>query len=162
MTPIVYRPAEAMVWFQIESKRSNVRAKAKSRQAAHAMGQQPVEGLKSVADAALSFGSSAWQDLKSKSENQTRYELHESGFEVFGLGRRVKIDYREIIAIQIMDGDKYRLVHRQGRLIIKPPAHLVSGKLRVPVGWQRNGSEVPYNVLIDELAARSGVSVSHD
>jgi hypothetical protein len=162
MTPIVYRPAEAVVWFQIESKRSSVRAKAKSKLAAQAMGNQPVEGLKSVADAALTFGSSAWQDLKTKSENQTRYELHESGFEVFGLGRRVKIDYRDVTAIQDVGSDKYRLVHRQGRIIIKPPAHLVSGKLRVPVGWQRNGSEVPYNVLIDELAARSGVSVSHD
>jgi hypothetical protein len=29
----------------------------------------------------------------------------------------------------------------------------------VPIGWDRNGMEVPYELLVEELAARSRVEV---
>jgi len=39
---------------------------------------------------------------------------------------------------------------------------VVAGRTKVPVGWRRNGLEVPYELLIDELAARSGRSIEYE
>jgi len=42
-----------------------------------------------------------------------------------------------------------RLDH--GSAVIKPHAYIVAGRVKVAVGWARNGLEVPYEVLMDEL-----------
>ena len=45
------------------------------------------------------------------------------------------------------------LVLDRGTLQIKPYAYVVAGKLKVPIGWARNGIEVPYELLIEELSS---------
>jgi hypothetical protein len=35
----------------------------------------------------------------------------------------------------------------------------VAGPLKVPIGWERNGLEAPYLLIVEEIAARAGVEV---
>ena len=56
-------------------------------------------------------------------------------------------------------GDKATVVMERGSVNIRPEAYISSGRIKVPIGWERNEIEVPYEMLIDELAARAGIKV---
>jgi hypothetical protein len=58
-----------------------------------------------------------------------------------------------------MDGDKLVLVLDKGSVLVKPFAYIVAGKIKVPIGWSRNGVEVPYELIIEELSARCDLQV---
>ena len=69
-------------------------------------------------------------------------------------GKIESIAYEAIKGVRI-DGDRARLILEKGSVTIRPFAHIVAGRVKVPVGWVRNGMEVPYDLLIEEIAARA-------
>ncbi|MCA0360197.1 MAG: hypothetical protein LCH41_04000 [Armatimonadetes bacterium] len=156
MNPIIYRPADVLHWFDTDAKRSSDIAKSKSKNVAKKASEEGIiPSLKEAAGAALSFGRGAVGGIIQRAAEETRYELHENGFEVIDLTKKLKIDYSQIRQIISKPNDRFHLLYNGGSLTIKPVAHLVAGRYRAPVGWMRNGMEVPYAMLIEELAARS-------
>jgi hypothetical protein len=81
-------------------------------------------------------------------------------FEVVSNGSVKTVKYKDVAAMR-QRGDRVSVVLKQGSVTIKPHAHIVAGRIRVPVGWTRNGIEVPFDTLPDELSARCGVNIEH-
>lgn len=160
MSAVVYSPASVLHWFDTDSRRSRSEGVAKTKDLAKTTDEEGfLPGLKQAAGAVMSFGKGAVGNIVQKQAEETRYELHSSGFEAVDLTRHVRIDYKEVEQITSYANDRFVIVHGGGKLTIKPVAHLVSGRLRAAIGWERNGVEVPYAMLLEELAARSGVDI---
>lgn len=159
MPTVVYTPAEVLHWFDTDAKRAHANARTKSLSVAKKSEEGILPALKEAAGAAISFGKGTIGNIVQKSAEETRYELHDNGLEAIDLARKVKLDYSEIKQIVAKANNKYQILFHGGSLTVKPVAHLVAGRHRVPVGWVRNGFEVPYAMLIDEIAARAAVEV---
>lgn len=157
MATVTYRPAEVLHWLEIGSKE----AKQKARSMGQSMlsGSGFVQGLKDAAGAASEFGRGAITDLVQRKAEETSYIFSDESMEWIGLTSRKSMAFKEITEIRAKPHDRFEVVYKSGSLTIKPIAHLLSGRLRVPVGWMRNGMEVPYALLIEELAARAGVEI---
>jgi hypothetical protein len=158
MSVVRYKPAEVLHWFDLGSREAMARAKRRGKGALRECDLG--KGLKEAAGAAFEFGKGALTDAVHRSVEMTEYILADDGFEVVGLGGRRRIPYSDVRDVRLLGTERAEIVHTGGSFVIKPVAHLVAGRLKVPVGWLRNGMEVPYAMLIEELAARSGVDVN--
>lgn len=116
--------------------------------------------IKEAAGAIFDFGKSALAEIMHRQAQASEYLLFEDRFEVVSsTGIRV-VPYTEVADMK-QKGERLSIILRRGSVSIKPYAHILSGRLRVPVGWSRNGLEVPYELLLDELSARAGVNIEH-
>lgn len=161
MELVRYRPGEAIRWLQTgaDNIRREARAKGKSVVGQTGTDQKTFgENLKTAASAVFEFGKGAYAELKHKQAEANEFVLHEKHVDIVQNGTIKTVSYELVKAVEVT-GDKATLVLEKGTVVIKPFAHIVAGKAKVPVGWTRNGIEVPYELLIEELAARCGVDV---
>ena len=160
MATITYKPAEVLHWFEVDAKKSAQEARERGSTIADRTSKEGlVVGLKDAASAAYSFGKGAFGGIVQRSAEETKYELHEDGLSAVGIAFTNKIDYKQIRQIIAQSSDKFQVLYNGGHITIKPVAHLVAGRYKVPVGWLRNGIEVPYAMLIEEISARSGIEI---
>lgn len=163
MATTSYRPVDILHWFGMESRSARRSGFHKGGQVAkRATEQGVVQGLKLAASAAFELTKGAAGDIVQAQAGQTEYILHDTGFEAVDIVRRSKVDYAQVRKIVAKGNDKFVVISDGGSITIKPVAHLLAGHVKVPVGWVRNGMEVPYSTLIEELAARCGVDVVNE
>lgn len=156
MEPIRYRPGEALRWLDVGAKDMRKSAARKGRGIVRREGHRTIgKDIKEAAGALFDMGKSALADLAHRQAMASEYILEDEVFEVSRGGSSKQYRYEEIESIE-RKGDRVILALDQGSLTIKPHAYIVSGRIKVPVGWVRNGLEVPYEILLDELAARCG------
>lgn len=157
MAIVTYRPAEVLHWFGVGSREAKQRA---SRRGQAALQRSDfMKGILDVTGAVAEFGKGTLTDLVQRKAEESVYELTDDALEAVGLTSRKRVLYKDVTEIHAKPHDRFELVHKGGTLTIKPIAHLLAGRLRVPVGWLRNGMEVPYALLIEELAAHCGVEI---
>lgn len=161
MEPIRYRPGEAIRWLEIgaEDIRKSARRQGQSivrREGGRTIGRD----LRDAAGAIYDLGKSALTDLIHRQAQASEVVLNDESFTVGNSASSKTVKYKEVVDMKLK-GERLTVQLKQGSVTIKPYAYIVSGRVRVPVGWSRNGLEVPYEVLIDELSARCGVSVEH-
>jgi hypothetical protein len=156
-----YKPGEAVRWLQTEADRLRADAKASGKAATEPSSVDFAgfaELIKNAAGAVLNLGKSAYADFAHLRANATEYAFLDDRMDVV-TGTTIKaISYSSVKQISLR-GDKAVLTLDKGNLTIKPFAHIVAGPVKVPIGWQRNGLEAPYHLIIEELAARCGVEV---
>lgn len=163
MEPIRYKPGEAIRWIQTGAENIRKNAKTKGRNIMAPEEDAPPghnfqRGLKNAAGAVVDIGKSAWADLLHQQASESEYVFQESHFDIVRAGSIKTIDYSRVKRIT-SKGDRINLILDRGSLTIRPYAYVVAGKLKVPIGWSRNGLEVPYELMIEELAARCGLVV---
>lgn len=162
MEEVRYKPGEAIRWLQTGAHDIRKSARRQGKSVMRREGERSIgRDLREIAGALTDLGKSAMAELAHRQAEASEYVLHDDRFEVVAGGRIRTVAYREILEIRVR-GDKATLAMDQGSLSIKPHAHVVSGRLKVPVGWTRNGIEVPFELLIDELSARCGLTVVRD
>lgn len=160
MPVVTYAPADIIHWFNTSAKATNAQALEKGQAISKVAAEEGFfPSIKQAASAAVSFSKGAIGTFVQKSAEETKYELHDTGLESIDIARKIKLDYTEIRQIISKQNDRYQILFNGGSLTIKPVAHLVSGRHRVPIGWLRNGSEVPYVMLIEEISARCGIEI---
>jgi hypothetical protein len=161
MEIVRYRPGEAIRWLQTgaENIRKSASDRGKSVFSQSGTEQRPLyENLATAAGALYDFGKSAYTDLQHRRAEASEYVLQDEHFDIV-LGNAIKsIRYKQVAGIRVK-GDRATLILDKGQVGIKPYAYVVSGSAKAAVGWVRNGTEVPYELLIEELAARCGVNV---
>jgi len=165
MEPIRYKPGEAIRWLETAADSYRKHAKTKGKDAVDPKRDRSdfKKVGQSVADAAgaiFDLGKGAWADMLHRQAEASEYILQDDHFDVVK-GNAIKtIDYSRVQSVTIKQ-DTVTFTLDKGSLVIKPYAYIVSGRVRVPVGWSRNGLEVPYELLIEELAARCGVNLEN-
>lgn len=116
------------------------------------------DNVKTAAGAVFDYGKGAYTELRHKQAEATEYVLLEEHLDVVR-GTQIKsIEYTQVKKLEFKS-DRCVLVLDKGTQVIKPFAHIVSGKARVPIGWTRNGIEVPFELLVEELAARCNLEI---
>jgi hypothetical protein len=156
-----YKPGEAVRWLQTEADRLRSDAKASGKAATEPSSVDFAgftELIKNAAGAVLNLGKSAYADLAHLRANATEYAFLDQHMDVVTGSNIRTIPYAAIKQIQLK-GDRATLTMEKGNIVIKPFAHIVAGPVKVPIGWQRNGLEAPYHLIIEELAARCGLDV---
>lgn len=159
MEEVRYKPGEAIRWLQTAAQDIRQAARRQGKSVVRREGERSLgRDLREIAGVLTDLGKSAMAELAHRQAEASEYVLHDTKFEIVAGGRIRTIPYSDVEAIKIR-GDKAVLVMDQGSISIKPHAHVVAGRLKVPVGWTRNGIEVPFELLIDELSARCGKTV---
>ena len=157
-----YRVDEAIRWIDAGADAMRREAAEVGREAKNSVGTDPdsvIRTIKKAASSARSYGKGAVADVALRRADAVEYVLGEEGFDVVK-GRAIQtIRYDAIRTIE-MKGDRALLVLESGTATIKPVAHLVTPGARVPIGWNRNGLDAPYATLLDEIAARAGISLT--
>lgn len=160
MELIRYKPGEAVRWLDSGAKDMLARAKKKGESVLVRDPQRQVkQDLANVAGAMIDVGKGAMAELLHRQAQATEYVLSEDRFEVLRPGSVKSVRYDSVLGIS-RKGDSIELELSTGSISIKPHAYIVSGRIKVPVGWDRNGFEVAYDVLADELAARCKVNIT--
>ena len=160
MQTITYRPPDILHWFSTGSQEAIDSAKRRSRDFTKKAGESTVkENILKVAGVAAEFSRGAAADLVHRQASETVYKLFDEEIDVRGPVSSYTIKYDSIRAIYANTKDKFTIEHDAGTLTVRPVAHLVSGKVRVPLGWDRNNIEVPFTMLLEELSARCGVEI---
>lgn len=163
MAPIIYSPPDILHWLDLGGKASREAGRKKAAEAAKAPVVSPsgiADTFKKAAAAARDFGMGAWTDIKTKRLEETQYVLDDTALEVPTPTGAKKIAYASISEVTLEEDDRIVITFESGAHVIKPVAHLVTGAIRVPIGWKRGGMEVPYAMLAEEIAARSGVTLA--
>lgn len=161
MEIVRYRPGEALRWLKVGAERTREEAAKKGRSVFRQTGMDQrgiAENLRTAAGAAVEFGRSKYADVMHDRAETIEYVLQADRLDVVQ-GSTVKtIPYAEIAGVAT-DDEGGLLVLEKGTIAIRPPAYLVAGRAKVPVGWVRNGVEVPFDLLLEEIAARAGKEV---
>ena len=156
-----YKPGEAIKWLQTEAGRLKSDAKASGRAAAEPSSVDMrgiTETVKNAASAVFNLGRSAYAEMAHLRANASEFILLEDRLDIVS-GNSIKaIPYSSVKKITLK-GDKAQLILEKGIFNIKPFAYIVAGPLKVPIGWERNGLETPYLLIIEELAARCNTEV---
>jgi hypothetical protein len=157
MELVRYRPGEAIRWLQTgaENIRRDARQKGKT---VVEDGKTFGENLKTAASAVFEFGRGAYAELKHRQAEANEFVLHENHVDIVRNGTIKSVEYALVKGMEVT-GEKTTLILEKGNVVIKPFAYIVAGKAKVPVGWTRNGIEVPYELLLEEIAARCNVDV---
>jgi hypothetical protein len=159
MELVRYKPGEALRWLETGAQTRRRSAAEKGRSIVRSEPGSTWGGqIKKAAGAIVDIGKGAYTDLLHRRAQASEYLLHPDHFEVLGPNQALRIPYTEVLAIE-QRGDRSVLTHEKGNVTIKPYAYIVSGRIRVPIGWSRNGMEVPFELLLEELSARCGVNL---
>jgi hypothetical protein len=119
------------------------------------------ENMKTAAGALYDYGKSAYADAVRKHAETSEFVLQETHFDLVHNGSIKTVPYSRVKQ-GVMTNERARLMLDKGSVSIKPVAWVLAGRLKVPVGWLRNGIEVPYDLLIEEIAARCGLEVEDE
>ena len=162
MDEVVYVPSQCIRWLEMGA--GGLRDSAKERAiVARASFQDRNfgEAIRSTVSAGARAGKALLADLAGKRGEATEYRLFDDHFELVTLLRTESFNYDGVTKLERGVGSRFRYVLTLGhnRRTISPVAWMESGAVRVPIGWERNGMEVPYTLLIEELSARCGLPI---
>lgn len=157
---IRYRPPDILHWLELGARDLREDGIRHGRNLLRREGERTIgKDVAQAAQAIYDLGKGTVAEVMHRSAQGTEYALSQNDLVVKDAARTRTIPFASIRRIEWRSGDKVVLVLEQGSLTIKPAAHLVAGAIKVPIGWSRNGMDVPYDLLIDEIAARAGRSI---
>ncbi|MBA3725510.1 MAG: hypothetical protein H0W86_03430 [Armatimonadetes bacterium] len=150
----VYKPADILRWLKIGS------------QSLRSVDLKPVKrdeiSLKGVVGAALGkaldIGKATVASAGGWAIDRLEYRFHEDRLEMLGAGLPKSILYSEIRSVT-SSKRTFQVVYEGGKLTLRPYAWLLVSGVKVPLGWERNGMEVSFELLAEELAARAKLEV---
>jgi hypothetical protein len=150
--PVIYKPSDEVVkWLRIGAEG----LRAPSERAAPTDIKGAVLG---AVGRAIGYGKGAIAGFSTRSIEKLEYRLGDESFVVKGTSEK-EFPYREVQRIETGKRGAFVLVAANWSLRIKPYAWLSVSGARVPAGWLRNGMEVGYELLIEELAARTRAAI---
>ena len=151
--PIVHKPADILRWLKLgaETLRSGMEPKVSE---APGFKKAVVEAF----GKALDYGKGAVADISSRGIEKIEYRLYDDRFELSGPGASKTVQYRDVKRIDA-SGRGFKFTTSSGSVSIRPYAWLTVSGVKVPIGWERNGMEVPFELLAEELAARTKTPV---
>ncbi|MBL8087654.1 MAG: hypothetical protein JNM85_06230 [Chthonomonas sp.] len=156
---ILYRPAEAIQWLRHGAQTMRGKAKRSGMGIVRREGARGIaKDLTQAASAVIEVGKSAVADLMHLQAAATEYTLGPEGFFVNRSTGGKQIPYKDIRTIRRAK-DGFLVELERGSVTISPPAHIVAGGVKAPVGWLRNEVEVHFELIGEELAARAQLEI---
>ena len=161
MELVRYRPGEAIRWLETGAQDMRKSAKRQGKRLISREGERTISrDFRDAAGVLIDLGKSALAELSHRQAEASEFVLHDDRFESVSPAKITSVQYDQIKHLKLK-GETLKVVLDSGSVTIKPHAYIVSGRIRVPVGWNRNGLEVPYETILEELSGRSGVNIEH-
>ena len=162
MDAVRYRPGDALRWLETGAGAHRKSARDKGRAILNAPNGVTAlaikEGVFNAAGAIADLSRGAYAELVKRQAESYEIVLSENEFSMSRPTGPRTFRYEDVTAIS-QDRDKVTITVGPTALTIKPYAYITTGRVKVPIGWDRNGMEVPYELLVEELAARCRVEV---
>lgn len=159
MNAIRYRTGKAIRWLETGAQQGKKQAEKEVSKIKPAANPKAVgENLKAAGKAVFDFGKSAWTERILDAAQGSDYILLDNALEIQTGNTAKSYFYSDITHIE-KRSDRYTILAGNQTFTIKPSAYIVAGRLKVPIGWERNGVEVPFEIIIEELAARCSVHI---
>jgi hypothetical protein len=151
MHVVRYRPADAIRWIEvaIQSPASTIESTAGAPETLR-------EAVLTAFGRWLDLGKETTAELLVRSIRATEYRLHETFLEVQGLTGAKRYPYADLHSVEFKKGDRFLFRGENAKLTVRPYAYFAISGLRIPLGWERDGLPVPYRLLAEEIALRSG------
>ncbi|RYG44032.1 hypothetical protein EON79_15795, partial [bacterium] len=137
MEIVRYRPGEAVRWLRTEA--DALQKGARDHGKAAVQGGDFKHRIGKAATAAAEIGKGAYTRLLHERAQASEYVLQDDRLDIVEPGRIKTVLYESIKAIQ-MRSDRAIVVLDSGTFLIRPFAHLMAGRVKVPIGWSRNGT----------------------
>lgn len=164
MDAVRYRPGDAMRWLETAAGARRKSAKDKGMSFLAPAGEDSPRGIKenliTAAGAIADYGKGAYADLIKRQADSYEIILSETEFSVSKSTGPKIYRYADVTAVT-EEKDKITVTLGQTSVTIRPYAYITAGRVKVPIGWDRNGMEVPFELLVEELAARCRVEITH-
>ena len=158
---IHYRPSQALSWLD---EAAEVHLRSAGRHTKEAI-RIPSDGefhiksrVKSAGKALFQLGRSAYSEISAKRNEMAEYLLSDVSITQVNGSKSISINNDDVKEIRV-DEHGFEIVFEGGSISIHPYAFVVSGLAKAPIGWERNGHEVRFELLIDEISARTGVPI---
>ena len=164
MEIVRYRPGEALRWLQTGAANIRKGAQAKGRQVANTQATDAKtigQGIATAASALVDLGKGAYAELIHRQAEASEYVLQDDRFDIVSGNSIKSIEYERVKSIKFVN-ERATIELDKGHVHIKPFAHLVAGRVKVAVGWSRNGMEVPFDLIVEEIAARCQIEIQED
>lgn len=158
MELVRYRPDQAIRWLRMGAETQKQTAKEKTKKVSDPK-QRFADHLKNAASAIMDYGKGTYTEAMHSVAEANEFVIQETQLDIVRNGTIKTVPYDRIKAIQLRT-DRATLVLDKGTVVIKPFAYLTAGRAKVPVGWQRNGLDVPFELLFEEISARSGIPLT--
>lgn len=155
-----YRADPALRWLEQGAERLREEAADSARAAADGASFQAESvrsTLKSAMRSAASFGKGVAAEAAHRRTSTVEYVLDAERFDVVRGGSIQSVAYTTIRSVE-WHGERALLRLANGELTIRPLAHLVAPGSKVPLGWIRNGLDAPFATVVEEIAARAGLT----
>jgi len=159
---VVYSPSPCIRWLELGAGGLREDVKDKARAVKAGIVERNIgDAVMSTVSAAWGAGKAALAEIASRRGEATEYRLEADYFELGGILKSVRVAYADVTKIERMPKTRMRFLIRAGHDThhISPVAWIESGSVRVPIGWERNGIEVPFVLIVEELAARCGLEI---
>jgi len=154
-----YEPVEALRWLKFGAGSMRQDAIQRSGEIVRREGARTIgKDLSQAAGALFGMGKSAMADLLHASASATEFVISDTEVQVIRATQSKRYAFSEAVRAE-RQGDKVYFVFSSGTVEVSPYAYITSGRIKAPLGWNRNGLEVPFTTLVEELAARCGVGV---
>lgn len=159
---IRYEPVDAIRWLKLGAEQMRRDAKDRGVELVRREGARTIsKDLSQAASALFGMGKSAVTDLLHANASFCEYLFDSTGVEISRTTGSRRVPYATIKRI-VRAKDGYSVILDRGSVEISPYAHIVASRIKAPLGWRRNGLEVPFETIIDELAGRCGVEVQDE
>ena len=155
---VIYKPADILRWLKLGSE--GLRKDSKLPVIAGEHNAQTIKkAVGSIVGKALDFGKGAVAAAGGWAIDKLEYRMDASRIEIAGTGLPKAVQYADVQAVRAVKRS-FQVDAGSASFTIKPYAWLVVSGIKVPLGWERNGMEVPFRLLAEELAARAKVKLT--
>lgn len=151
--PIVYKPADIARWLELGAQTMRKLSAAEASDDLR-------EVVKTALGSVIGQGRGAIAEVMRQRIGALEYRLYDDRFETPRPSGSRSIRYGSIERIVPLKRCEQKIVFREGSFTLKPYAWLTVAGARVPFGWLRDGLEVPWELLVEEIGARARVQVS--
>lgn len=161
MQPVRYRPGESLKWLDEAAGADKKKAGRLYQSAVHdsfsgSAAEASRHRLMKAAKAMGALLKGAYTEIANSKMLAVEYVLTDDSIFISGPNRREEIRFDTISSLTF-DGVNAVFNHQKGDFTIKPYAYITAGAVKAPIGWNRDGHEVPYELLVEEIAARCGL-----
>lgn len=154
-----YRPSNSLSWLAEGAEAGLKKAERLTKDAvSRKSSESPKERIVSAGKALFEFAKSAYTEVSRSRAEAKEYALSDSDIHIISGSHDETVKFNDVKRIEV-SGLNAWIRHKNGAFNIQPYAYVVAQGAKAPIGWNRDGHEVPFELLIQEIAARAGVEI---
>jgi hypothetical protein len=144
--PVKYKPVDIIRWIDFTTESHNK---------THTKESPFPKTIKQALQKMVNLSKTTTAQVARNAIEQLEYRLYHDSLEMHSQTGFRSILYSQVTHIEILKREAFRIRTEKETVRIKPYAWMIVANLKIPLGWRREDMEVPYHLLLEEIAART-------